>query len=79
MSGYQLTFESYKVTLGEDLVGLDYQISTISREAESISPKSERIIRFLKKENGAYLYAVAFLPLVAGAIIIISRSYRVEK
>jgi len=79
MSGYQPTFESYKVTLGEDLVQADYQISTISRETGEHIPKSERTIRLLKKENGAYLYAVAFLPLVAGAIIIISRSYRVEK
>ncbi|HXL02222.1 MAG TPA: hypothetical protein PK016_03770 [Candidatus Atribacteria bacterium] len=78
-SGYQPTFESYKVTLGEDLPRADYQIYTISRETGEHIPKSERTIRFLKKENGAYLYAVAFLPLVVGAIAIIGRSYRVEK
>ncbi len=79
MSGYQPTFESYKVTLGENLPQVDYQISTISKETGEHIPKSERTIRFLKKENGVYLYAVAFLPLVVGAVVIISRSYQVEK
>ena len=79
MSGYQPTFESYKVTLGEDLPETDYQISTISKETGEHIPKSERTIRFLKKENGVYLYGVAFLPLIVGAIVIISRSSRVER
>lgn len=77
--GYQPTFESYKITLAEDLPPTDYTLSAIQKGTEQPLPQSERTIRLLNKENSSYLYAVSLLPLIIGVVVILSRSQKVEK
>lgn len=77
--GYKPTFESYKVSLSEDLPKTDYQISVVSKSSGQIEEKSERTVRLIKKENAPYLYIVSFLPLAVGAVVILGRIGKIEK
>ncbi|MGC8777760.1 MAG: hypothetical protein ACP5Q4_03695, partial [Candidatus Caldatribacteriaceae bacterium] len=77
--GYKPTFESYKVSLSENLPKTDYQVSVVAKSTGRPEEKSERTIRLIKKENAAYVYIAAFIPVVVGLVVILGRMSKIEK
>ena len=78
-SGYKRpTFEGYKINVGLELSGTDYTVCVMPGKGRIPLPGSERTIRILRKENSVYLYPVALLPLVVGAIAVVGRRTRIK-
>ncbi|HSV31568.1 MAG TPA: hypothetical protein VLH40_06060 [Atribacteraceae bacterium] len=77
--GHQPTFEGHLLSLDEKLVPTEYIVSAVRNADAQPVEGSERIIRILRKENAPFLYAIAFLPLLFGAIVLLVRWGKIEK